>query len=164
METGLLATTCELAVHRQIGYAAQVGCPVWGISEAGYHARDPQLNYQYSPFGVPGLGLVRGLSNDLVIAPYATGLAAMIAPGAAVENYRELARLGARASYGYYEALDFTRRRLPDDERYALVRSYMAHHQGMTIVAITVSVSRGITTPMVSVRRVRRLAAQGLGA
>ena len=134
--TGLLATTCELAVQRQIGYAAQVGCPVWGISEAGYHARDPQLNYQYSPFGVPGLGLVRGLSNDLVIAPYATGLAAMIAPGAAVENYRELARLGARASYGYYEALDFTRRRLPDDERYALVRSYMAHHQGMTIVAI----------------------------
>lgn len=142
--TGLLATSCELAVQRQINYAQQVACPVWGISEAGYHARDPQLNYQYSPFGVPGLGLVRGLSNNLVIAPYATGLAAMIAPGAALANYRRLADLGARADYGYYEALDFTRRRVPEGERFAIVRSYMAHHQAMTIVAIANVVFDGL--------------------
>lgn len=134
--TGLLDTTCDLAVQRQIQYADQVGCPVWGISEAGYFARDPQLNYQYSPFGVPGLGLVRGLSNNLVIAPYATGLASMVNPTEATANYRKLTELGALGRYGYYEALDFTKRRLPDGRRYEIVRSYMAHHQGMTILAI----------------------------
>lgn len=134
--TGLLITSCELAVQRQIQYAKQVGCPVWGISEAGYFARDPQMNYQYSPFGVPGLGLVRGLSNNLVIAPYAAGLAAMINPREAMVNYRRLAKLGARGRYGFYESLDFTRRRIPEGQQYEIVRSYMAHHQGMTIVAI----------------------------
>ncbi len=133
---GLLATTCELAVQRQMQYARQVNCPVWGISEAGYHARDAQMNYQYSPFGVPGLGLVRGLSNNLVIAPYASGLASMINPGEAMTNYRRLTELGARGRYGFYEALDFTTRRLPEGQRFAIVRSFMAHHQGMTIVAI----------------------------
>ena len=134
--TGLLITSCELAVQRQIQYAKQVGCPVWGISEAGYFARDPQMNYQYSPFGVPGLGLVRGLSNNLVIAPYASGLASMVNPREAMVNYRRLAKLGARGRYGFYESLDFTRRRLREGQQFEIVRSYMAHHQGMTIVAI----------------------------
>jgi cyclic beta-1,2-glucan synthetase len=142
--TGLLATSCELAVRHQIQYAKQVNCPVWGISEAGLFARDPQMNYQYSPFGVPGLGLVRGLSKDLVIAPYATGLATMIDPAAALGNYAGLARLGARGRYGYYEALDFTGRRLPEGSSYEIVRSYMAHHQGMTIVAIANVVLDGL--------------------
>lgn len=134
--TGLLATSCELAVQRQIQYARQVGAPVWGISEAGYYARDARMNYQYSPFGVPGLGLVRGLSNNLVIAPYASGLATMVNPREAMANYRRLAGLGARGRFGFYESLDFTRRRLRDGQQYEIVRSYMAHHQGMTIVAI----------------------------
>ena len=86
----------------------------WGISESGYYARDPDHNYQYSPFGVPGLGIVRRLGDDLVIAPYATGLAAMVRPAAAAKNYGRLAALGARGRYGYYEALDFTRARLPE--------------------------------------------------
>ena len=133
--TSLLSSTARRIVRRQIEYGAQRNVP-WGISESGYYARDPAHNYQYSPFGVPGLGIVRRLGDDLVIAPYATGLAAMIRPAAAANNYERLATLGARGRYGYYEALDFTRARLPEGQPYAIVRSFMAHHQGMTIVAI----------------------------
>ena len=131
----LLEQTSRLVVERQISYARSLGTP-WGISESAYQARDIELNYQYSNFGVPGLGLKRGLSENLVIAPYATGLASMVAPHAALENYVQLARLGALGRYGFYEALDFTPARLPNAQRFAIVRSYMAHHQGMTIVAI----------------------------
>ncbi len=133
--TSLLSSTSRRIVRRQIAYGASRGVP-WGISESGFNARDLELNYQYSPFGVPGLGIVRGLADNLVIAPYATGLASMVAPAAAAENYRRLAALGARGRFGYYEAIDYTRARLPDDEDFAVVRSFMAHHQGMTIVAI----------------------------
>jgi cyclic beta-1,2-glucan synthetase len=92
--------------------------------------RDLDLTYQYSNFGVPGLGLERGLSDDLVIAPYATALAAMVEPEAAAENLRRLADVGARGSYGFYEALDYTGSRLPEGATVAIVRAYMAHHQG----------------------------------
>ncbi|MFC0697447.1 GH36-type glycosyl hydrolase domain-containing protein [Paraburkholderia humisilvae] len=131
----LLEQTSRLVVERQIAYARSLGMP-WGISESAYQARDIEFNYQYSNFGVPGLGLKRGLSENRVIAPYATGLATMVAPQAALENYAQLAKLGALGRYGFYEALDFTRARLPDAEYFAIVRSFMAHHQGMTIVAI----------------------------
>ncbi|WP_250487466.1 GH36-type glycosyl hydrolase domain-containing protein [Caballeronia sp. GaOx3] len=131
----LLEQTSRLVVERQMSYARSLGMP-WGISESAYQARDMAFNYQYSNFGVPGLGLKRGLSENRVIAPYATGLATMVAPLAALENFARLAKLGALGRYGFYEALDFTRSRLPDTERFAIVRSFMAHHQGMTIVAI----------------------------
>ena len=85
----------------------------WGVSESAYNARDLELTYQYSNFGVPGLGLKRGLSEDLVVAPYATALAAMVDPGAAARNFARLAAAGARGRYGFYEALDYTARRLP---------------------------------------------------
>jgi cyclic beta-1,2-glucan synthetase len=122
-------------VERQRSYGCALGIP-WGISESAYNARDMEFTYQYSNFGVPGLGLKRGLSENRVIAPYATGLATMVAPQAACENYAQLAALGALGRYGFYEALDFTRSRLPDGEHFAIVRNFMAHHQGMTIVAI----------------------------
>ncbi|GAB6851458.1 GH36-type glycosyl hydrolase domain-containing protein [Paraburkholderia kururiensis] len=131
----LLEQTSRLVVERQMSYARSLDMP-WGISESAYQARDIDLNYQYSNFGVPGLGLKRGLSENRVVAPYATGLATMVAPRAALKNYAQLTRLGALGRYGFYEALDFTRARLPDGERFAIVRSFMAHHQGMTIVAI----------------------------
>ena len=134
-EGSLLEQTNRLIVERQRGYAQSLGVP-WGISESGYNARDLELTYQYSNFGVPGLGLKRGLSENLVIAPYATGLAAMIDAGAAVRNYAALAELGALGRYGFFEALDFTRSRLKDGAKVAVVRNFMAHHQGMTIVAI----------------------------
>jgi cyclic beta-1,2-glucan glucanotransferase len=131
----LLERTNRQVVVRQQSYARQRGVP-WGISESAFNARDLSMNYQYSNFGVPGLGLKRGLATDLVVAPYATGLAAMFDPRAAHDNYEALATLGARGRFGFYEALDFTPTRIPDGETVAVVHSYMAHHQGMTIVAI----------------------------
>jgi cyclic beta-1,2-glucan synthetase len=131
----LLEQTSRLIVQRQIGYGDELGIP-WGISESAYNARDLELTYQYSNFGVPGLGLKRGLRENAVIAPYATALAAMVDPKRAMRNFERLAAIGTRGRYGFYEALDYTRSRLPDGAQVAIVRAYMAHHQGMTIVAI----------------------------
>ncbi|HEV8584522.1 MAG TPA: glucoamylase family protein, partial [Methylomirabilota bacterium] len=131
----LLAQTGELIVRRQISYGAERGVP-WGVSESSYNVRDLEMTYQYSNFGVPGLGLRFGLAADVVVAPYATGLAAMIDPAAAVANFRRLEEAGARGPYGFYEALDYTTLRLPEGTAVAIVRTYMAHHQGMLIVAI----------------------------
>jgi cyclic beta-1,2-glucan synthetase len=131
----LLDQTARLVVDRQITYGAERGVP-WGVSESAYNVRDLEMTYQYSNFGVPGLGLRRGLSEDVVIAPYATGLAAMVDPTAAVRNLRRLAAAGASGAYGFYEALDYTAPRLPDGAEVAVVRAYMAHHQGMVVVAI----------------------------
>ncbi len=139
----LLDQTCRLVVRRQIAYGAERGVP-WGVSESGYNARDLEMTYQYSNFGVPGLGLRRGLSEDVVIAPYATGLAAMIDPAAALKNFRRLAAAGASGGYGFYEALDYTAPRLPEDAQVAVVRTYMAHHQGMMLVAIANALHDGV--------------------
>ncbi len=150
----LLERTSRLIVHRQITYAARLGVP-WGMSESAYNARDLDLTYQYSNFGVPGLGLKRGLAAETVIAPYATMLAAMVDPAAAAGNLRRLLMMGARGDYGYFEALDFTPARLPQGQGMALVQAYMAHHQGMAIVAIVNTLMNGImrtrfhTEPMV---------------
>jgi cyclic beta-1,2-glucan synthetase len=131
----LLGETYRAAVARQIEYGSERNVP-WGISESAYNARDLHFNYQYGPFGVPGLGLKRGLSQDLVISPYATMLAGMIDPAAAKENLDRLAREGALARYGYYEAIDYTKERLPQNQQRVHIRAFMAHHQGMSLVAI----------------------------
>jgi cyclic beta-1,2-glucan synthetase len=131
----LLEQTNKLIVDRQQDYAKSSGVP-WGISESAYNARDIEFTYQYSNFGIPGLGLKRGLSENLVIAPYATGLATMVDATRAQANFALLASMGAAGNYGFYEALDFTPSRLREDQSVAIVRNYMAHHQGMTIVAI----------------------------
>ncbi len=130
----LLSQTCELVVRRHIAYGTERGLP-WGVSESAYNVRDLDLTYQYSSFGVPGLGLKRGLSQDVVVAPYATALAAMIDPAAATRNFARLAEAGGRGTYGFYEALDYTGTRLPEGKDVAVVRAYMAHHQGMVLVA-----------------------------
>jgi cyclic beta-1,2-glucan synthetase len=131
----LLEQTCEIVVRRQMQYGAERHVP-WGISESAFNVRDLDLTYQYSSFGVPGLGLERGLSEDLVVAPYATALAAMVDAAAAARNLARLATVGARGTYGFYEALDYTESRLPEGSTVAPVRAYMAHHQGMTLVSI----------------------------
>ena len=130
----LIEQTTRLIVQRQIEYGAKLG--VWGTSESAYNARDLEFTYQYSNFGVPGLGLKRGLGDDAVIAPYATALAAMVDPHAAVRNFERLTLAGAGGRYGFYEALDYTPVRVPKGKSVALVRAFMAHHQGMSIVAI----------------------------
>nr|WP_255702015.1 glucoamylase family protein [Bordetella sp. LUAb4] len=138
----LLEQTNRIVVQRQRQYAAGLGLP-WGCSESAYNARDVTFAYQYLNFGIPGLGLKRGLSEDRVVAPYATGLAAMVDPEAARENFGRLARLGALGRYGFHEALDFTPARLREEESVAIVRSFMAHHQGMTIAAIANALLEG---------------------
>jgi cyclic beta-1,2-glucan synthetase len=140
---GLLDETTKLVVRRQMGFAAKRNIP-WGVSESAFNARDIESTYQYSNFGIPGLGLKRGLAENLVIAPYATGLASMVEPRLAVENYQRLESIGANGAYGFYEALDFTPSRLMKGEAAAIVRAYFAHHQGMTIVAVLNTVKNGL--------------------
>ncbi|MBF4177678.1 GH36-type glycosyl hydrolase domain-containing protein [Lelliottia nimipressuralis] len=131
----LLDEMSQSAVMRQIHWGKERGVP-WGVSESGYHAFDVQQNYQYQAFGVPGLGLRRGLADDMVVAPYATLLALMIAPQKACDNLLRLEKNGARGEFGFYEALDYTPSRLASGQLYAVVQSWMAHHQGMAFQAL----------------------------
>lgn len=134
-EHTLLDKTCAAAVQRQIEYGKQRNIP-WGISESGYYAVDVHLNYQYRAFGVPGLGLKRGLAQDLVITPYATALALMVKPEEACLNLERLAKEGFLSQYGFYEAIDYTTSRLPRGSNHAVIKSFMAHHQGMTFLSL----------------------------
>jgi len=141
----LLHHTCEAVVQRQIEYGDSRQVP-WGISESGYNRTDLHLNYQYHAFGVPGLGLKRGLGDDLVIAPYASVMALMVAPEAACANLQRLATEGHLGVHGFYEAVDYTPSRLPPGETSARISSYMVHHQGMSLLAL-VNVLRGQPMP-----------------
>ncbi len=132
----LLDQTTRAAVARQIDYGRQCGLP-WGVSESGYNAVDVHLNYQYRAFGVPGLGLKRGLGEDQVVAPYAAAMALMVAPEAACLNLQRLAGIGAEGRFGFFEAIDYTPARQRRGEPHALLHSYMAHHQGMSLLALT---------------------------
>jgi cyclic beta-1,2-glucan synthetase len=138
----LLEQTNRLVVERQQAYGRGLGVP-WGVSESAYNARDLEFTYQYSNFGVPGLGLKRGLAEDVVIAPYATGLATMVDPHGSRLNFDKLAECGALGRYGFCEAIDFTPARLPEGASFAVVRTFMAHHQGMTIVSIANALQDG---------------------
>ena len=132
----LLDQTCRTAVSIQIEQGKGLGIP-WGVSESGYYAFDTHFNYQYRAFGVQALGLKRGLSDDVVIAPYASALALMVNAEAACKNLQRLAHQGAAGRYGFYESVDYTEARLPRGQRFALVQSFMAHHQGMSLLALT---------------------------
>jgi cyclic beta-1,2-glucan synthetase len=138
----LLDQSCRASVRRQIEYGRQRGVP-WGISESAYGFTDREGNYQYRAFGVPGLGLKRGLESELVVAPYATALASIITPSAAAENFEQLRRAGLDGRFGFYEALDYNPRSRPADEapetaaQPTPIRAYFAHHQGMSLVALT---------------------------
>ncbi len=134
-ENTLLDQTYKAAITRQIEYGKRRSVP-WGISESGYNAIDVHFNYQYRAFGVPGLGLKRGLSEDLVVAPYATALALMVAPEEACRNLEHLAADGFEARYGFYEAIDYTPSRLPRGQTSVVIKSFMAHHQGMSLLSL----------------------------
>ena len=131
----LLDQTCKTAVKRQVEYGRRCGVP-WGISESGYNLLDVRLTYQYRAFGVPGLGLKRGLADDLVVAPYASALALMVSPEAACSNLQRLAAEGFEGDLGFYEAIDYTPARLPRGQPHAIVRTYMTHHQGMAFLSL----------------------------
>ncbi len=130
----LLDQTYRGAVRRQIAHGARRNVP-WGVSESAYNLRDHQLTYQYRAFGVPDLGLKRGLGRDLVIAPYASALALQVEPDRALDNLAVLAGMAALGPYGFRDAIDYTR---PDPDRdHAVVGNYMAHHIGMSLAALT---------------------------
>ena len=134
-ENTLLDQTCKAAVAGQIEYGRLRGVP-WGMSESGYNAVDTHLDYQYRAFGVPGLGLKRGLADDLVIAPYASALALMVAPEAACLNLQRLAAKGYEGKFGFFEAIDYTPSRQRRGQSSVIVRSFMAHHQGMSFLSL----------------------------
>ena len=131
----VLRGACHAALLEQIAFADSQGVP-WGISESAYAGSDHTLAYQYAPQGVPRLALRRTPPDELVIAPYATALAAQIAPHLASTNFMALQALAPRQRYGFIEALDFSPVRRSGTEPFAPVGTFMAHHQGMSIVAL----------------------------
>ncbi len=134
-ENTLLDQTCKAAVARQIEYGNKRRVP-WGISESGFNTIDVHLSYQYRAFGVPGLGLKRGLAEDLVVAPYASALALTVSPEEACMNLQRLSAEGLETRYGFYEAIDYTPSRLQRGQQHAIIRSFMAHHQGMSLLSL----------------------------
>ncbi|HEX5668616.1 MAG TPA: glucoamylase family protein, partial [Chitinophagaceae bacterium] len=134
-ENTLLNQTYKVMVQRQIEYGRQLGVP-WGISESGYNQVDTSLNLQYRAFGVPELGLKRGLSEDLVIAPYATVMALMVDPEEAYKNLQQLSAGEFEGRFGYYEAIDYTPSRVPRGQNNVPIKSFMAHHQGMSLLSL----------------------------
>ncbi len=134
-EGSLLSEACETAVARQIEYGGQRQLP-WGMSESAFAAVAVNSDYHYQSFGVPGLGLKRGLSEDQVVAPYASMLALMVDPVASVANLRRLAQEGGLGRYGFYDAIDYTPIRVPVGKRGLPVQCFMAHHQAMSLLAM----------------------------
>ncbi len=134
-EHTLLDQTYRSVVRRQIAYGRQRGVP-WGISESGYNTVDLHFNYQYRAFGVPGLGLKRGLAEDLVVAPYASAMALMVAPEEACRNLQRLDGEHRCGTYGFYEAIDYTPSRLPPSVESITVRQFMGHHAGMSLLSL----------------------------
>ncbi|AGX87527.1 GH36-type glycosyl hydrolase domain-containing protein [Candidatus Symbiobacter mobilis] len=138
-----LREACKAAVREHIAYLAHQALP-WGISESAYAGRDHTLAYQYAPQGVPRLALRRTPELELVVAPYATALATQVDVNSACANLHALENLGARGRYGFCEATDFTPSRQLHGGHFTLVYAYMAHHQGMSIVALANVVLDGV--------------------
>ena len=138
----LLAQSCRIAVRRQVAYGRRRS-RLWGISESGFYAFDQERNYQYRAFGVPGLGFRRDLAEDLVFAPYASLLALPLEPRCVIANLDRLDQFGMLGRYGYFEAVDCTAARFHHEQPFEIVRSYMAHHQGMILTAIVNALSGG---------------------
>jgi cyclic beta-1,2-glucan synthetase len=131
----IIGESCSAAIDSQVDYGKLLGIP-WGMSESGFSTTDQQFNYQYRAFGVPELGFKRDLQHELVIAPYASALVLSVDPHRAILNLKHLEREGFRGEYGFYEAIDYTGHRLSKGKKFSLIRSYMAHHQGMSLIAI----------------------------
>ncbi|XUW94362.1 glucoamylase family protein [Wukongibacter sp. M2B1] len=134
-ENTLLDETYSTVVKAQKIYGQKRKTP-WGTSESGYYAFDMNLNYQYKAFGVPDLGLKRGLMKDMVISPYSTILALPYDSKGSIENIRRLIKDGVEGKYGFYEAIDYTPQRVPFNTNKAVIKSFMAHHQGMSFIAL----------------------------
>ena len=131
----LLDESCKFMLMSQKEYAKKLNIP-WGISESAFYLKDLQNNYQYKAFGIPWIGLKRGLSDEMVTSSYGSILALTEAPKEVVENLKILEKNGMYKQYGFYESIDYTPTRLKKGEKYAVVKTYMAHHQGLILLAI----------------------------
>jgi len=139
----LLDESCRFMVMSQKEYARKLGTP-WGISEAAFNLRDLNNNYQYKAFGIPWLGLKRGLEDDMVISSYSVFLSLMYGAKQAIENLKKLEEHEMYGEYGFYESIDYTIDRLKYGKMYEVVKTYMAHHQGLILLAINNLLNREI--------------------
>jgi len=130
-----LDESCKFMIMAQMKYSRKLGIP-WGISEAAYSIKDLSGNYQYKAFGIPFLGLKRGLEEEAVVSPYSTFLALKFVGEKAVNNLKELENYNMFGEYGFFESIDFTKSRLKENQDYIVVKTYMAHHQGLILASI----------------------------
>ena len=129
--------------YSQIKYAKENNVP-WGISESAYAVKDNELNYQYQEFGIPWLGLKRGLNNYLVVSPYASLLMIEFDPQSVYKNIKKLKKMGAYSAFGFFESIDYTKEHIGENEKFEIVKTYMAHHQGMILASINNYLNNGI--------------------
>ena len=134
-EGSLLDESCKFMVMSQIKYSQKLGIP-WGISEAAFNLKDLNSNYQYKAFGVPWLGLKRGLGDEMVVSSYGSILAITDFPKEVVQNLKELEKQGMYGKYGFYESIDYTPERLSSNRKGVPVETYMAHHQALSLLSI----------------------------
>ena len=129
----ILDESCKFMIMSQLEYAKKLGIP-WGISEAAFNLKDLNNNYQYKAFGIPWLGLKRGLSDEIVTSSYGSILAIDEEPKLVIENLKKLSEKGMYNKYGFYESIDFTPGRTKNG--FTPVKTYMAHHQGLILLSI----------------------------
>ncbi len=139
----LVDESLSFALGSQIGYARTAGVP-WGVSESAFAVQDNELNYQYKAFGIPWLGLKRGLNDNMVVSPYSSLMCLPYAPKKVYHNIKALRKYNSYSNLGFYEAIDFTKRHIGKNKKYEVVKTYMAHHQGMILTAINNYINDGI--------------------
>ena len=142
-EGSLLDESCRFLIYSQMEYAKKLGIP-WGISEAAFNLKDFNNNYQYKSFGIPWLGLKRGLSDDIVVSPYSIFLSLNYVPKEAIENLKKLEKENMFNKYGFYESIDYTIARLKYGKKHEIVKTYMAHHQGLSLLSINNLINNNI--------------------
>lgn len=143
MSGSLLDESCKFMIMSQKKYTGKLGIP-WGISEAAFNLKDLNSNYQYKAFGVPWLGLKRGLGDEMVVSSYGSVLAIPEQPKEVIQNLKILEKQGMYGKYGFYESIDYTPSRLPVGKEYAIVETYMAHHQALILLSINNLVNNNI--------------------
>ena len=139
----LVDEALSFAIDSQIGYAKSANVP-WGVSESAYAIQDNEQNYQYKAFGVPWLGLKRGLNDTMVVSPYSSLMCLQYAPKKVYHNIKNLKKYNSYSNFGFYESIDFTKTHIGMNKRYEVVKTYMAHHQGMILTAINNYINDGI--------------------
>ena len=139
----LIDESLNFAMNSQMSYAKAAGVP-WGISESAFAVQDNEQNYQYKAFGIPWLGLKRGLNDNMVVSPYSSLICLEYSPRNVYNNIKQLRKYNAYSTYGFYESIDFTKAHIGKNKKYELVKTYMAHHQGMTLTAINNYINNGI--------------------